>query len=48
MISSHTVILIAVVSAYQFGAFSLNEVKIALLSAGYVFGRLLAANNTSQ
>jgi len=41
MISSHTAILIAVVSAYQFGAFSLNEVKMALTSAGYVFGSLI-------
>lgn len=41
MANSHTVILIAVVSAHQSGAASLKETKTALTSAGYVFGKLI-------
>lgn len=41
MVNSHTVILIAAVSAYQSGAFSLNKIKTALTSAGHVFEKLI-------
>lgn len=41
MANSHTVILIAMVSAYQSGAASLKETKTALTSAGYVCGKLI-------
>lgn len=42
MVNSHAVILITVVSAYQSGASSLNEAKVALTSAGYAFGKLIS------
>lgn len=41
MASSHTVILIAVGSAYPSGATSLGAIKMTLLSAGYVFEKLI-------
>lgn len=41
MASSHTVILIAVGSAYPSGASSLGTIKMTLLSAGYMFGKLI-------
>jgi len=40
-VNSPAVILIAVVSAYQFGASSPNEIKMALTGTGYVFGKLI-------
>lgn len=41
MASSHTVILIAVGSAHPSGATSLGAIKMTLLSAGYVFEKLI-------